>query len=59
MSHVVFDEGLHLLMVTVIEVADFTQLRVSHIQFVTQFLPLTLHLPHHFHEILSGEGGVS
>ena len=57
--HIMVDEGLHPLMVTLVEAVDFLSLRESHPKFVTQVLPPTLHPPHHLHEILSGEGGVS
>ena len=46
-------------MVTLIEALDFLHLRGSYKQIATQVLPAILHRPHHLHEILSGEGGVS
>ena len=52
-------DGLHLLMVTLVEAVDVLPLRTSHKQIATQVLPAILHRPHHLHEILSGEGGVS
>ena len=58
-SHIMVEDGLHPLMVTLVEVLDFLHLRESQRQIDTQVLPATFNPPHHLHEILSCEGGVS